>query len=179
MPASVLIKRITGAAGGPTLTDVTSGTSRLSLADSPTPGTGNPLLIPSSGTNFSFWGVLALYAESAPAGIIDTVKLYLDGANGFGTGVGLKIGEATTYVQATGSATSGLELTVGNYATLTGAPADAFGYTAASPLAVTGSISNPDTGKITNYLALQLSVASTAAPGVISAETITMTYNET
>ena len=179
MPATVTIKRLTGNVGAPTLTDITSGTTRVSLSDSATPGTATPCLIPNSSTNYSFWAVIAMYADTSPAGTIDTVKLYSDGVNSFGTGVTMVIGQATTYVQATGSATTGILLNTTNYVTLTGAPVDVFTYTAGSPLAITGSISNPSTGKVTNYVPFQMAVASTAAPGIVSAETLTMTYNET
>jgi len=179
MPAVTKLKRITGDVGAPTLTDITSSTSRLSLSDSATPGTDNPVLIPNAGTNYSFWAIFALYADTAPAGTIDTIKLYSDGSNSFGTGVGMKVAQGTTYIQATGSATTGLPLTVANYLTLTGEPVDIFTYTSGAALAVAGSIANPNTGRVSNYLAVQASLSSAVVPGIVPAETITVTYKET
>lgn len=179
MPATVTIQRRIGSSGSPTDTDITSATTRLSLSDSSTPGILNPLIIPSSGINYSFWAVFFLNANTTPAGTIDTVKLYSDGSNTYGTGVAVKVGQATGYTQATGSSTSGTQLTTSNYATLTGDPVDIFSYTSGSPLAVTGTLSNPSTGIISNFIPLQMEIISTATPGVLTAETFTITYNET
>jgi hypothetical protein len=67
---------------------------------------------------------------------------------------------------------------VGNYATLAGAPGDAFSYTSGSPLSVTGSISNPSTGQFGDRVVYQIEVASTASPGATPTETITWKYDE-
>jgi hypothetical protein len=179
MAATVTIRRLTGA--GPTSTDITGINTRANAEDAhSTAGTTNPIQIPAAGTNYSYWVVTQLSADTSPAGTINNIKWYTDGANGFGTGVTCKVNQATGYVQATGTpGTTGTQLTTGNYATLSATPVDAFGLTAASPLAVTGSISNPSTGAFGNRVVYQIEVASTAAPGATPAETFTWKYDET
>lgn len=180
MPATITIRRRTGSSGAPTNTDITSATTRLSLSDAPTPGTSDPLQIPSSGTNYSFWSSIYLNADTSPTGTIDNVEWYSDGTGSYGTGVTMKVTTAASYTQATGSATTGTQLLIGNYAGITPSPPNnAFGYTSGAPLTVAGSISNPSTGKITDFVVQQLEIASTASPGTLSAETFTITYNET
>lgn len=181
MSATVQIKERTGASGGPTDTDITSANSRYLLADSySASATSTPCIIPAAGTNYSYWKSRFLNCTVSPAGTIDTIKYYTDGSNSYGTGVTEKISTASSlaYVQATGTATSGTQLTNANY-TGSGTPVNTFSYNSGAALSVTGSISNPTTGKISDFWVEQLEVASTAAPGVIGAETKTITYNET
>ncbi len=102
MAATVTIRRLTGA--GPTSTDVTSINTRANAEDAhSTAGTTNPIQIPAAGTNYSYWVVTQLSADTSPSGTINNVKWYTDGANGFGTGVTAKGNTATGYVQATGT----------------------------------------------------------------------------
>jgi hypothetical protein len=178
MAATVLIRRLTGA--GPTATDITSINTRANAYDGhSTADTTYPIQIPVAGTNYSFWVVTRLDCTVTPSSIINNLKWYTDGANGFGTGVTMKVNTATGYVQATGTqGTTGDQLTVGNYATLAGAPGDAFSYTSGSPLSVTGSISNPSTGQFGDRVVYQIEVASTASPGATPTETITWKYDE-
>lgn len=179
MAATVTIRRLTGA--GPTSTDITGINTRANAEDAhSTAGTTNPIQIPAAGTNYSYWVVTQLSVDVTPAGTINNIKWYTDGANGFGTGVTCKMNTATGYVQATGTpGTTGTQLTTGNYATLAGAPVDAFTKTAASPQAVTGTMSNPSTGALGDRVVYQIEVASTAAPGATATETFTWTYDET
>lgn len=181
MPGTFLIKERTGTGGGITNTDITSANSRYLLADSTSASsTSNPIPIPSSGTNYSYWKSRYLDCTVTPAGTADTITWYTDGANGYGTGVTEKISTASglSYVQATGSATSGTQLTNGNYAG-SGTPVNTFSYTSGSPLSIGGSISNPSTGKVSDFWVEQLEVASTASPGLISAETKSVSFLET
>lgn len=177
--ATVLIRRLTGA--GPTATDITSINTRANAEDAhSTAGTTNPIQIPAAGTNYSYWVVTRLDCTVTPAGTINNIKWYTDGGNGFGTGVTCKVNTASGYVQATGTAgTTGTQLTTGNYATLAGAPSDAFAFTTGSPLSVTGSITNPSTGQFGDRVVYQIEVGSTASPGATPAETFTWRYDET
>jgi len=179
MAATVTIRRLTGS--GPTSTDITGINTRANAEDAhSTAGTTNPIQIPASGTNYSYWVVTQLSADTSPAGTINNLKWYTDGANGFGTGVTCKMNTATGYVQATGTpGTTGTQLTTGNYATLAGAPTDAFGFTSGSPKSVTGSISNPSTGAFGDRVVYQIEVGSTAGPGATASETFTWKYDET
>lgn len=179
MAATVQIYERTGA--GPTNTDITSANSRYLLADSTSASTtGTPLQIPNAGTNYSYWKSRYLNCTVTPAGTIDTIKYYTDGANSYGTGVTETISTASSlaYVQATGSATSGTQLSNANYSG-SGSTVNSFTYTSGSPLSVTGSISNPSTGKISDIWVEQMGVTTTASPGVTPAETKTVSFNET
>lgn len=179
MPATVTIRRLTGA--GPTSTDITAINTRANAEDAhSTAGTTNPIQIPAAGTNYSYWVVTQLSADTSPTGTINNIKWYTDGANGLGTGVTCKMNTATGYVQASGTAgTTGIQLTTGNYATLAGAPTDAFAFTSGSPKSVTGSVSNPTTGAFGDRVVYQIEVGTTAAPGATASETFTWKYDET
>lgn len=176
MAATVLIRRLTGA--GPSATDITSINTRANAEDAhSTAGTSNPIQIPAAGTNYSYWVVTRLDCTVAPTTSISNIKWYTDGANGFGTGVTCRVGTATGYTQATGTAgTTGTELTVGNYGTFTLGNANAFTYTTGSPLSVSGTTST--TGQFGDRVVYQIEVASTASPGATSSETFTWRYDE-
>jgi hypothetical protein len=181
MAADVQIRRQTGVT--PTYTNITSANTRLSTSDNPyTTETANPIPIPGAGTNYSFWCVTQLFANTGPTGTIDNIKWYTDGGNGFGTGVTMNVATANVYDQAVGTTgTTGTELTVANYGNgttdLDGAPSDAFAYTSGSPLAVTGSTTG--TGNFGDLVVFQSAVGSTASAGTTSTETITWQYDET
>lgn len=178
MAATVTIRRWTGA--GPTKTDITSANSRASTSDAFNPGTADPIPVPAAGTNYSFWVSTRLSADTTPAGTINNVKWYTDGANGFGTGVTCKGNDATTYDQATGTqGTTGDALTTGNYTTLTANGTDVFAFTSGSPKTITGSITNPSTGDFANFFVFQIEVGTTAGPGATPTETFTWSYDET
>lgn len=165
----------------PTNTDITTTNSRYLLADSTSAATtSNPLQIPASSTNNSYWKSRYLNCTVTPAGTIDTIKYYTDGANSYGTGVTetVSTANALTYVVATGSATSGTLLSNANYSG-SGSTVNSFTYTSGSALSITGSISNPSTGKISDFWVEQMNVASTATPGATPTETKTISWNET
>lgn len=177
MAATVLIRRLTGS--GPTATDITSINTRANAEDAhSTAGTTNSILVPSSGTNYSYWVVTRLDVTAITSGTVDNLRWYTDGSNNFGTGVTCKGNTATGYVQATGTAgTTGTQLTTGNYSTLAGAPSDVFGYTSGSPLTVSGSTSA--TGQFGDRVVYQIEVGTTAASGATAQETFTWKYDDT
>jgi hypothetical protein len=172
VPATVSVKERNGS--GPTDTTVT--TAVFSASDVPAPGTANPMVRPGTGgTNFSFWKHLFLNADTTPAVTINNVTWYTDGTIGFGTGLTLKAGTRATYTQATGTTgTSGTDAATGLSITMTAAGI----YIVSAPLAVPGSVTNPATGKITDFLVLQITIAETAGPGVLATETSTWGYDE-
>lgn len=184
MPATVIINRWTGSSGSPTKTDITSINTVASASDAhqtTAAGSSNPIRIPASGTNYSYWVVTRLSTgTTTPTGTIDNIKWYSDNANNFGTGVTCKGEEASGYVQATGTVgTTGTQLTTGNYATLAGSPVDVFTYTSGSPNSITGSIANPSTGDFGGFFVYQIEVGTTASPGTTGQETFTWSYDET
>lgn len=183
MAADVQIRRLTGV--GPTYTNITSVNTRISTSDNPyTTETANPIPIPSVGTNYSYWCVTRLFANTAPTGTIDNIKWYSDGTNSFGTGVSFNVATAGVYAQAAGTpAETGTQLTVANYGNgttdLNGAPSDAFAYNSGAPLSVTGSIVGPTTGNFGDMAVFQSAVTTTADAGATAAETVTWQYDET
>jgi hypothetical protein len=193
MPSTVLIKRITGTSGSQTLNDITSGTTRLNTADVVADGTSNPTQIPASGTNYSFWACIRLVCSVAPATEINTIRVYTNGTNTLGTGVGCNAsyvaganGNSTTgYDEASGTAgVTGLEMGA-NYGSSISTPTSVFTYTSSAPLSLPGQFitgtdtaANGPTGCFADWLILQLTVGSTAAAGVCPAQTITIVWDE-
>lgn len=167
---SIQIRRLTGA--GPTGTDVTSINSRLNAEDAhSTAGTTNPILKPAAGTNYSYWASFRLWFQGAGTGTINNIRWFTDGSNTFGTGRGMRVGQATAYAQATGTAgVTGTELTAGNYATFTLGNANAFTYTSGSPLTVTGTITDPSSEYFGNIVVIQTEIGTTASAGAGGAQ---------
>lgn len=183
MAATVLVERWTGAGAG-SGTDITAINTRCACNDThSTAGTTNPVPIPAAGTNYAFWVSTRLHVTVAPAGTINNLNWYTDGADSFGTGVTCKVSKASTganagYRQATSSGSCGLQLTTGNHTGIDATPADAFGKTSGAPLALTGTIT-ATTGMVGDFVVYQMEVATTAAPGATPAETFTFVYDET
>lgn len=166
MPATTSIKQRTAAATDTTITNLRHNTD-----DTPNPGVVNPLVKPSSGFNYGFWKTVFLNADTTPSNTINNVKFFSDGAIGW-TGVVLNGGTNAAYTQATGTAgatgdVSGVAIT------------DVATYTSGSPLAVPGSINNPSTGKISDFVVLQAKVSNTAVAGTLPTEVLTFRYDET
>lgn len=162
---------------------------RFKTADDATIDSVNPVPIPSSGTNYSYSKHIYLYCDTAPDTQVDNIKFYTDGT-GFGTGITLMVGDEfpthnnasdAGYEVATGTAGTTGDEVVAAHAGLTGST-DAFTFTSGSPLS--GPTISEDSniinaiGESTNYLVLQLNVASTASPGNKSNETLTFQYDE-
>ena len=168
MAATVSIKQSVGA--GPSDTTITN--LRLNTDDTINPGTTNPLVKPSAGTNRSFWKTVYLNADDSPTGTINNLKLYSDGAIGW-TGVTLYVGTTGTYTQATGT-----EGTTGDDSSVATALMSTYTSTTTTK-SVTGTISNPDTGKISDYIVFQGDVSTSAVAGSLAAETCTIQFDET
>ena len=162
---------------------------RFKTNDNTTIDAIDPIPVPSSGTNYSYWKQIYLYCDTAPDTQVDNIKFYTDGA-GFGTGITLNVGDEfptknnasdAGYEVATGtSGTSGDEV-VAAHADLTGVT-DAFTFTSGSPLS--GPTISEDSsiinaiGETSNYLVLQVAVGTTASPGNKTDETLTFQYDE-
>jgi len=140
----------------------------------------NPCVKPESGTNYSWWKTTALEAESAPTTYINNVKLYSDGSNDLGTGMGVKVATASSYVQATGDAETGTQLTMANHAGLAAEPTDLFAFTSGSPMTVPieGGGNHTGTGRITDFVVMQMDIADTAEGGQKGPEQLTYRYDE-
>lgn len=171
MAATVSVKQATGA--GPTNTTITN--LRFKTADdSSGTDTTYPLIKPTSGTNYSYVAWVRLNADTTPTTSISNVKFYTDGTSNYGTGVTVKGITTASYSQATGTQGTTGDLSSTVYTSGT----DIFTYTSASPLSVTGTISNPSTGIITNYVAMQMALSTSVSAGTLSAETFTWRYDE-
>lgn len=183
MAASVSIKRWTGTISSPTKTDITSANTVANANDthqSTAAGSSDPIRVPSSGMNYSYWVSTRLCANTSPSGTINNIRWYSDGSNNFGTGVTCVGNSASAYVQATGtSGITGDILNTTNHTSLAGPTSDVFGYTNISPKSVTGSISNPSTGDFGDFFVYQVEVDTTADAGTTNQETFTWAYDET
>ena len=158
-------------------------TLRFKVADDATIDSNNPVPIPAAGTNYSYWKQIYMYCDTAPSTQVDNVKFYTDGG-GFGTGITMNVGDQ--FPTKTNASDAGYEVAdtaTDIVASHTGiaAKTDAFTFTSGSTLAVsigeTGSIINA-IGETTNYVVLQLAVASTASPGDLDNETCTFQFDE-
>jgi hypothetical protein len=162
MAATVQIIEKTGAGGTPT--DKTSGTVRFKNADNATVDLVNPMVVPPSGTDYSFEKWLRFNVSGGTYTQITNVKAYSDGSNGMGTGVGL-------YAKAVTSFATPAE------ATSTAGYTDFFSYTSGSALTL-GAGPYTSTGEKADHLVMMCTVASTASGGVTSSETLTMAWDE-
>jgi hypothetical protein len=153
---------------GSTSNNVEGTTIRFKQADNDTVDANNPIPIPGSGSNYSFIKNFRFNIDAgggAPSNLVNNLKVYSDGSNGLGTGVGLVVKTSATYVDPIAQGTTQL-----------GSTTDVFTYTSGSPLAVTGS--STGTGAFGDYVVMQMSVASTATQGTTPSETITFSYDE-
>jgi hypothetical protein len=165
MAATISVKEVNGGAT-PVATTITN--LRFCTADDYNPGTDNPCVKPSEGFNYSYKKTIYLNADTSPSSIINNIKFFCDGTIGW-TGVTIEVAVADSYTEPTGDeGTSGDD----NEGT------DISSYTSASPLSLTGSIENPNTGKISQYLELQAVVSTDAVAGALAAETLTFRFDE-
>lgn len=162
MVATVQIIEKNGAGG--TGTNKTSGTITFCNADTPTPGAANPLVIPATGTEYSYEKWTRLNVTVAPDTNLSNLKFYTDGASGFGAGVGLYAKAVATYATpAEATATAGY--------------ANAFTYTSGSALNL-GTATVTGTGEKGSHCVMMMTVGTTAGPGQLTAETVTYAYDE-
>ncbi len=190
MPATVDINRFTGAIttdiNDTTKTALAAGNTRASTSDSPTPGTGNPIPIPASGVNYSFWVSTRLVCTVAPSGTIDNLRWFSDGTNSWAAGASASGQSASLtmssgYRVATGTVgTTGNELTVANHPGLTNAKVDVFSLTSGAPKALFGSTTFTQANGFGDFFVYQITIASTASPGTLTpAEVFSFRYDET
>lgn len=162
MVATVQIVEKNGAGG--TATDKTSGTIRFKNADNATVDNNNPMVIPPSGSDFSFEKWLRLNVTVAPSVQISNLKFYSDGANGLGTGVLLWAKAVASYATpAEPTGTSGYT--------------NAFSYTSGSSLSL-GAGTFTGTGEKGDHAVCMMEVQNTATQGQTPSETITFSYDE-
>lgn len=195
MVATVSVYVDTGGSNGSpgTSTDIDAlGAPNLQFRtdDTSTVDNAKPIVIPTSGTNYSFTKSCYLYCDVAPSVQIDNVQIYTDGSSSLGTGVSVKIGDQLPTKNSASS--SGYKVALGTvgttgtimttvYTSVITASTNFFSFTSASTKALSisesGSVINA-IGETTNYFVLQMEVATTASPGNTANETATIQYDE-
>ena len=180
MAATVDVREGNGA--GPTWTVVTA--AKFCTDDDYNPGSNNPIPIPAAGTNYSYWKSHELYLSGTYTSI-SNIKIYTDGALGWGAGVTCQIAVKTgdygvppaSYDQASGTpGDTGDEVVATHTWGFTG-KTDLFTFTSGAPCDVdAGPYSTPP--EQTDHVVLQLDVTTTATPGEKTPETIWWRYDE-
>lgn len=176
MAATVVIIELNGAAPG-TPTTKSGGVTRFKNADDATVDTADPLVIPSSGQEYSFQKWLAFsMVGTRPTDNISNLEVYMDGANGFGTGVLLWLTTSSAYVQPV-VPTEANDPPIQSFSS-TVTMTDAFAFTSGSPRVLNaGGISV--TATVVGSLAVfVMEINQTASPGLTNSETITFEYDE-
>jgi hypothetical protein len=162
MAATVQILEKNGA--GASTTDKTSGTIRFKNADDATVDLNNPMVVPTSGTDYSFEKWIRFNVSGGTYSQITNIKAYSDGSSGLGTGVGLYAKAVTSYATpAEATSTSGYT----NF----------FSYTSGSALTL-GAGPYTSTGEKADHLVMICTVADTASGGLTSSETLTLAWDE-
>lgn len=147
---------------GETAVDKTSGTVRFKNADNATVDSNNKMVVPTSGSDWSFEKWLRLNATGIFAAL-ENLRFYTDGS-GFGTGVNLWAKAVGSFITpAEGSSSAGYT--------------NAFTFTSVVPLSL-GNGPYTVAGDIGSYLVLLLEVQSTASQGTLASETGTLSYDE-
>lgn len=167
MAATIQIHEMSALAVG---VNKTAGTIRFRVADNSTVDTNDPIQVPAAGTNYSYTKKLRAYMEAPPNTNVSNLRWYSDGANGFGTGIGVNYKNLGNTWGA-------------NYITAMVGGTDLFTATSASPIDGDATNTGPflpaaDNTYIGDLLELQMSVASTATNGALSAESFTLAYDE-
>lgn len=172
---TIRINRLTGS--GPTATDITSTTNRADAADDPADGTANPIAIPASGTNYSFWVSTQLNCTVAPTTLVWNLAWYTTGTNPFGADIDMTVIVSPSYIEATGTdGVSGDEAWPAFSSIAVAGPTEAFSIDSSSPQSVDGSTSI--TGLFGDILVYQIDVSPGAAAGVVAgAALVTWTYD--
>lgn len=156
---------------------------RFNAEDTNDQDTASPIVIPGAGTEYSYWKQIYLKCTQAPDTQVDNVKVYTDGALGWGTGVAVKVGDGNQTKNSGSSAgydVANAQEVMTNH-THVSASTDLFTYTSGSPRSVniseSGSIINA-LNETTDYLVLQAEVQSTATQGTKATETATYQWDE-
>jgi hypothetical protein len=163
MAADVKIYEMTGASAG---VDKTSGTVRFKSVDETSVDTANRLQIPAAGSIYSYTKQLRFYFNTGPSVDIQNLRAYSDGGNSFGPGIGVQYDLGGSFAANINTNIAGTDL---------------FTKTSGSPIDLDAINTGPHsgTGYKGDFLRCQMTVASTASPGTLTAETLTFAYDET
>jgi len=157
---------------------------RFKQADNNDIDLNNPIPVPSTGTEYSYWKTIYLKCTAInEASQINNVQFYSDGAVFTDyTGITLKVGEQfpirRSDVTIGYDVADAAESMIPSYCS---SSVDVSTLTSSSSLSLTiqetGNIIDA-TDETTNCLILQLEVGSTASSGTLTAETLTLSYDE-
>lgn len=176
MAATVQIREKNGA--GQTATDKTSATIRFKKADNATVDLNNPLVVPTSATEYSYQKWLRLHVASGTFTQISNLRAFTDGSSGYGTGVKLWFLPVGTY------ATPAIPSTAQDPPQYSATPmVNAFSYTSGSPLDIDAINTGPfdSTGlpkDIGDYVVAVMEIEVGASQGVKPAEGISFVWDE-
>lgn len=176
MPATVLIREKNGA--GQTATDKTSGTIRFKKADNATVDLNNPLVVPTSLTEYSYEKWLRLHISAGSFTQVSNLRAYTDGSSGYGTGIKLWVLPRGAYVTPVIPSTSNDPPQHSAVALV-----NAFSYTSGSPLDLDAINTGPfdSTGlpkDIGDYAVFVMEVETGATQGVKTAESLVFSWDE-
>jgi len=177
MPATVLIQEKNDA--GENATDKTSLVVRFKNFDNSDVDFVDPLVVPTSGTEYSFRKVLRMHVSGGSYTQISNLQAYSDGSNGFGTGIKTWYALEGSYTQGTVPSESndppqfpGATPMIDWFGTNSGASADMDAIN-------TGPTSSGGEPKdIGDYLNLVMEVEPGATQGILTAETATFSWDE-
>lgn len=175
MAATVLIREKNTVSQ--TATDKTSGTIRFKKADDMNPDLNNPLVVPTSLTEYSYEKWLRMHISAGTFTQVSNLRTYTAGSNPYGTGVKLWFKTIATF------ATPVIPSTSNDPPTHSTAFTDAFTYTSGAPLDMDDLNAGPFDSTalpkdIGNYLIAVMEVEIGASQGVKSAATLTASWDE-
>lgn len=162
---------------------------RFKTNDNHTIDAVDPIPIPAAGSKYSYWKSIYLEATTAPDTQVDNLRFWSDGG-GFGTGITLNVADDTLvktnasdagYIEAVGTpGDTGTEIITGHSGV--SAVTDVFslteGGTTHDPgISESGNIIDA-IGETSNYICMQMTVASTASPGNLADEDLSIKYDE-
>lgn len=178
MAATVIINEWNDDGSSPTgvATDKTSGTIRHKNADNATVDTNDPLVVPTTNREYSYEKYIRLEVTGGSFTQIDNIQAYSDGANGFGTGVKLWYAVHGDTFQPPVIPNETQDPPQHNSVAMT----DFFTSSSGSRIDLDATNSGPFTtnGHIGDWLVTVMEVETTASQGTLTAETLTITYDE-
>ena len=167
------------------VTDNGTNKVRFKQADNATIDSNNPIPVPTSGSNYSYWKHMYLLVSAAEDMTqIDNVKFYSDGAV-FDSYGGVDVFVATATPIKTSAIDAGYDLAdsataLANHGSVSVAT-NANNYTSGSPLTVSISESGnilDGTNDTTDYVLINLKVGVTASSGTLTAESLVFQFDE-
>ncbi len=186
MAATVQIHELNGA--GETSTDKTSGTVRFRNSDAATVDLNNPLVIPTSGQEYSFEKWLRFYISAGEFTQLSSLRAYTDGAPAFQAGSPTEVDVFYATAGTYSAPAIPTEAADPPQSDLVGSPVEdmtrLFLRTSGDAIDMdainTGPFAagSPVNNYIGDYLVLVMQVKPGATSGVLTGETLTFAWDE-